>query len=361
MKKKLMTGVALGALLALVGGGMAMATPVSYDGSGFDFGPSSNTGGMSFSGSFYLDDDKASYAWKTAHPTQDSKLNSNFDERGFISVDDGTNNNYSDYTGGESCTKDSIGSDISVVCTDEVVNGLTVRAEVYYYGDFNVNRVVYVLKNAGATDITRNVDITSNSECDDSGVAHASNGDVADSQTTGSAGFTLTDWNWMVQGDPRNAHNCAIEGTVWQDASAPLRASVHHLAVQLDGQDIYYPVTIPAGQTIALAVFFADGWVDDGNQAADPADPTNTWTINEAAGIQAMQDEFTNNFSSWGAVASRGVASDLNVVNWSVPAEALPDTGASAIALVSTGAIAAGLLAAGALALIMVRRRQATK
>jgi hypothetical protein len=39
----------------------------------------------------------------------------------------------------------------------------------------------------------------------------------------------------------------------------------------------------------------------------------------------------------------------------------LADTGASVIALVSTGAIAAGLLAAGALALIVVRRRQATK
>jgi hypothetical protein len=125
-------------------------------------------------------------------------------------------------------------------------------------------------------------------------------------------------------------------------------------------QTTTFPLNVAAGETVALAVFYVDGGVDDGNQAADPTDPTNTWTINDAATVAAMKSTITTELSDWSTVASRGVAADLNVVNFGAT-PALPDTGASAIVLAATGTIAAGLLAAGTLALVMVRRRLARK
>jgi len=96
----------------------------------------------------------------------------------------------------------------------------------------------------------------------------------------------------------------------------------------------------------------------------------NPWFVNDgydselivadfSTGAATFVGELTN--STISSSAPHDFYSESFFITGTPTPAALPDTGASAIALVSTGAIAAGLLGAGALALIMVRRRQATK
>lgn len=243
------------------------------------------------------------------------------------------------------------------MCPDAVIDGLTVHPEVYYYSDYDISRVIWVLKNAGGSPVTANASIEADSECDGSGTVVASNGDTG---TADVGSLVTTNWNWMVQYDPTDVSNCPVEGTVWQSAGGAIKASTNDLDGNFGYQVTTFPLTVTAGETVALAVFSVDGWVDDGNRSADATDPTNTWTINEAATVETMKSTITSELSDWSTVASRGVAADLNVVNFGA-APALPDTGASAMVLVATGTIAAGLVAAGTLALVMVRRRLARK
>jgi len=353
MKKLIALGAAVGVGIALTSAGMAMAAPTTYvSDTNFDFGPNSE-GSVATDGDFYLGDDSASTAWVTAHPTVDSRVTGSWDGRGYLSLDGGTNY----YQAPSDCTQDSNGSDITIVCPDASLDGLTVHPEVYYYSDYDISRVIWVFKNTGASPITANAQIGADSECDGYGTVNASNGD---SGTADVGSLVTTNWNWMVQFVPTDAGECAVEGTVWQSEGGAVKASVNDMDHDFGYQTTTFPLNVAAGETVALAVFYVDGWVDDGNQAADPTDPTNTWTINDAATVAAMKSTITTELSDWSTVASRGVAADLNVVNFGAT-PALPDTGASAMVLVATGTIAAALLVAGTLALVMVRRRLARK
>ena len=357
MKKLIALGAAVGVGIALASAGMAMATPSAYvSGTGFDFGPNSHEEGLVTSPGtdFYLDDNDASAAWNAAHPTQDSFIAHSWDGRGYFSLDGETTY----YQAPSDCTQDSNGSDITIVCPDVVLNGLTVHPEVYYYADYDISRVIWVIKNASGSPVTADASIYTDSECDGSGTVDASNGDTG---TANVGSLVTTNWNWMVQYDPTTPSECAVEGSVWQAAGGSIKASSNDMDGDFGEQHPTFPLNVAAGETVALAEFFLDGWVDDGDQAADPTNPANTWTINEAAGVESMKSTITSELSDWSTVASRGVAADLNVVNFGAAPAALPDTGASAMALVATGTIAVGLLAAGALALIMVRRRRSAE
>jgi len=86
-----------------------------------------------------------------------------------------------------------------------------------------------------------------------------------------------------------------------------------------------------------------------------------SWRVGDAD-YTLQGDTTVNGLSADGLYGPTFVGTSTQTIAHGGAAEAtLPDTGASAIALVATGVIAAGLIAAGALALIMVRRRQATK
>lgn len=77
--------------------------------------------------------------------------NSNlWDGRASLYVDDGTSSydayiNSSD--GGSTfgdCFQDVNVSDITIECADQIVNGLTLHPEVYYFADHNLTRVIWV-------------------------------------------------------------------------------------------------------------------------------------------------------------------------------------------------------------------------
>ena len=368
--KRIRYGFALGVMISLSATTGAMATPTSYAPSTpFDFGVNARTRGIysENSSNWRLRDDNPSSTWLAAHPQAVSNNSNLWDGRASLYVDDGTSSydayiNSSD--GGSTfgdCLQDVNGSDITIECADQVVNGLTLHPEVYYYADHNLTRVIWVITNAGPAQIATNVQLVDSSQCGGNGNVEASNGDLGNG-VTGDGAFTLTSWNWMVQ-SPMNSSpdSCAIEGSVWQAPGSVVSASDVDMDGNFDNSYITFPVSIPAGETIALASFYVDGWIDDNNQALNIADPSNPYMVSRAAVIQATKDLISSDLTSWTTLASRGVTPDLKVVNFT-PASG-GDSG-SGPALANTGTdltgmagIALALLVIGGLTLVVVRRR----
>ena len=176
--KRIRYGFALGVMISLSATTGAMATPTSYAPSTpFDFGVNARTRGIysENSSNWRLRDDNPSSTWLAAHPQAVSNNSNLWDGRASLYVDDGTSSydayiNSSD--GGSTfgdCLQDVNGSDITIECADQVVNGLTLHPEVYYYADHNLTRVIWVITNAGPAQIATNVQLVDSSQCGGNG------------------------------------------------------------------------------------------------------------------------------------------------------------------------------------------------
>jgi LPXTG-motif cell wall-anchored protein len=197
------------------------------------------------------------------------------------------------------------------------------------------------------------------SECDGNGFMTTSAGDTGSDWTS----WDMDATTWSVQRgvtDTEDDSNeeCGIETAAWQGPAATVLASTTvdtDPDSLLDGQDMSYDLTVKAGQTIALAYFFANAWVSDGN--ADPDTLNSTYTVNRAAAFTAAVTSAGTTFGSWSDTLSKGLAADLYVANWGAEPPALANTGVDAgvVGFVATGAVAAALLGLG----LMVARRRA--
>jgi LPXTG-motif cell wall-anchored protein len=360
MKKINAIAVSLG-LVASV----AFATPAlaaAYDGSSFELGNVKNWG-LDYD-SFEVNDTMPSTAWFTANPQFEydpldeewEGKNYNWDGVGSFSVDD------VDYAGGVgsiNCDKVDDGSDVVVTCPVETLSGLEVHPQIRYYNTEMMSRVVWFLENKSAADITVAGYSQFYSECDGDGFMTTSAGDN---------GIDWTSWDmdastWSVQQgrtDPTDDSNeaCGIETASWQGPEASVLASVDVNAESdslLDGQFMTYDITVKAGQTVALAYFFANGWVSDGN--ADPDTAGSVYTVNRQAAFTAAVAAAGSSFGSWNDTLSKGLDADLYVANWKA-APALANTGfdAGAVSFAATGAVAVALVGLG---LMVARRRRA--
>lgn len=360
MKKISTIAVSLG-LVASV----AVATPAlaaAYDGSSFDLGNVKNYG-FGYD-PFYVSDTNVSEAWLTANPQylydpldpEWQSMNSNWDGVGSLSIDDV---NYVGGDGSINCDKVDDGSDVVVTCPVETLSGLEVHPQVRYYNTEMMSRVVWFLENKSTADITVSAYTEFFSECDGNGFMTTSAGD---------SGIAWTAWDmeastWSVQQgrtDPTDDSNeiCGIETAAWQGPAASVLATVEVDDAddsQLDGQYMSYDITVKAGQTVALAYFFANGWVSDGN--ANPDTAGSVYTVNRQAAFTAAVTAAGPAFGSWNDTLSKGLDADLYVANWKA-APALANTGvdAGAVSFAATGAVAVALVGLG---LMVARRRRA--
>ena len=335
IRMKLTAGVSVGVVTALVGAGAAMAAPSTYDPNiPLDHGVNASADGQSYN-DWSLGDVNASASWMLAHPNNDSYNEYLWDGHGGLGVFNGEGfdfySNENDASDFRDCVQDSQGIDITVVCADEVIHGLTMHPEVYYYGDANLTRVVWKITNAGSSTVTTTVERFDGSECDGAGYVAASNGDSGNS----AAPFTTANWNWMIQRERDNSvGNCAIEASAWQFNLAAVKTTGTSVDDNLNRSYAHFDVTVDAGQTIALAFFYGEAWIDDQNISADTEDPTNPYVVSRAASFQSEFDYFNGNLSTWSSLASRNVAPDLFVVNWMATA---PPATPAAPALANTG------------------------
>lgn len=356
-----------GLLVAVMGATPAFAAPVPLDNQATDFGPDSRAGAFEF-GNFALGDTLPSAAWAADNPQGDFS-SSNWDSVGYFGVGNGEGS-YDYYAGSAgACTEDANGADRVIVCDDEDIQGLSVQPEVYEYADFNLRRLVWVLSNEGSATIETTVVLENYSECDEDGFVTASTGETAEQ----SAGLDSTDWNWMVQrAQDDQRYECEIEASAWQSDGAEVRALDEGIEpYNFDEHYITFDLSVAAGETVALAFFYGDAWTDDNNEERVPGDPANPFVVSRLAATQAQVDFFGETISDWNDTTSRGVDSELNVVNWAAAAIApitpvtpvapeLAATGSSEAVAVNLVGIAALLSAIGA-GLVAVRRRNAAK
>lgn len=331
----------------------AMATPVAYDGSTYQYGDSKGYGFSS--DDFVIDDSSASDAWNTAHPTYNSRTGGNWDGHGNLYVYD-TENDQNVYFDGSNldvqCTQDTDGSDYLFSCLDEeLLPGLFVHPEYRALASTSSERLVWVFYNESNSEITFDASTYTTSECDSNGFAELSNG-WSGEQVSDNVDVNAS--NWMVQreDDTRSAE-CAIETIAWQSAGAAV-TSESTLNSDLDGLRNTFTLTIPAGGTQALMFFYASGWIDDQDEdSLDLSDPTHPYVAGRQAAFDAQLALVDSDMSALTDANTVGLDADLDIVNWEPAAsENLAATGvdASGIAL---GALA--LLAVGGA--VIIRRR----
>lgn len=345
-----MGAVALGVAASVAMAGPAMAA--TWNGSSFDLADTAFDGFST--GAFTLEDTGPSPDWFTANPDY-SDLNANWDtDRGFADLTVGsTTESYE----GADCDKTTDGSDEVAICPEETLNGLTVHPEIRYYGAESMERLVWVITNPTASAITATFATGYNSECDNNGYMTTSAGDSGSDSTS----WDMNATTWTVQRgltDPTTYDNerCGIEITAWQGPDASVK-SVTSLTTELGDQSESFDVTVEPGKTIALAFFFANTWVSDGDTDANVAD--STYTVNRAAAFTASVTWAGANLASWNDLTSKGLAADLDVVNWkAAPTPELPNTGVSAA---QAGMLAGGaaLLALAGVGVVVAMRRRA--
>lgn len=341
----LVAAVAVSAIVATP----ALATPVAYDGNGFDFGDVTESGpGSDF---FYLGDTGPTSAWETEFP-QDDAYNANWDDHGTLFVYDVENDSDVYYDGGDlttTCTQDTDGADYLLACDDEeLIPGLLVHPEYRSFGALNSERLTWYFTNDSNAEITIDATTETWSECDGDGYAEFSNGwsgeDTVDN-------VDINESNWMVQREEDATYDeCGVEAYAWQSDNAEVVAD-SVLESDLDGIDNTFTLTIPAGATQALVFFYGNEWIDDQNLGyTDLTDPTDPYVAGRQAAFDTAVSTIEDNFVALTDANTVGLDPDLDIVNWTAPSLAKTGVDASGIAL---GAIA--LLAAGGF--IAIRRR----
>jgi hypothetical protein len=312
---------------------------------------------------FYLKDANMSDAWLLAHP-QSSTYNSNWDGHAYMAVDFSDYSSFAaiEYTypdGVETnCVQDMSGDDILIQCDElEILPGVIAHPQVRYFDEHNTERIVWYYENTTGSDVEIVVRERANSECDGSGVAQASNGDVGAAFSTDINFMTA---RWFVQRvRDTSGGNCGVELNAWKSQDADIEVT-NTLAMNYDGQAHEFIVPIPSGQTVALAFFYSNFWIDDQNTPFVSGDVTDIQYLERLRVFDNAVEFADDNYTRWTSWMGEGLTSEekAQVINWvtaePTSTEGLANTGSTDLTIPLAALVGATLF--GALALRNRRR-----
>jgi hypothetical protein len=300
---------------------------------------------------FYLGDTAPTSAWFTAHP-QDETDNANWDGHGKFAVYNPVTDEDIRYNGFDptTCEEDRSGADYLLRCSaEELIPGVFVHPEVRFFAADNSQRILWVLENRTSAAIDILALEFAGSECDGDSFGEVSEGWSGENFT----GEDITDSNWLVQREEDNGYDeCGIEANAWQSTDAVVAAGEESgLLADLNEQSHAFEWSLPAGETHALAFFYADFWIDDEDSEFEET-VGNPYFDSRAAQFASATAYADVNWGTWSDSLALGLDGTIDIPNWNYDAPELADTGVDA-----SGVALAGAMLAAAGTAIVVRRR----